>query len=315
MVLGARRQRGKRCEGTTERWAVVLALMIPGCRDDGGGGETGGADGSTPPSATTDDAATSTGEVGDPGSDAADQCSLAPRVTSGRHLGTLRGNVSELDGACGAGGPDAFFRLDVARRSDVMLEGVGVGFLPRIGVLPHTCTTDWSHRTMLCNEGVGAWLLDVPAGASLVVSVGIDPEHPALGIPPPMEGDDPLKFAVDITVRRVLEAGESCEPAGRGRCGSGMACLPTPPPEDEPEAPPGPAVCTVLPGDTCGTAVSVPIMMGLTTIELDPADLQTDAHVHSCGGGRRRERVLALSLPEPGPHTVQVREAARVAAE
>ncbi len=301
-----RRSCGHRAQPTALRWIAALGLVLAwGCRDEGDGGETTG--GPLMPAGTGDNEATSTGQIEEPGIDAANQCAMAPSIGAGRYYGTLRGNAEELDGACGLGGPDGFFRLEVPRRSDIQLRGRGVGFLPRIGVMPHTCTTDWSFRTLLCAEGVGAWLLDVPEGASLVVSVGIDPEHPALEMPRPAEGSDPLGFSMDVVLRNVLEVGEPCEPPGRGRCGAGTACLPVPPPIDDPEAGPGPAVCTVLAGDTCATAIELPIASGVTTIELDPADLQTDAHVHSCGGGRRRERVLRLALPGAGPHRLGVR--------
>jgi hypothetical protein len=286
---------------------VLLSLACAaGCRDgelDEGGeggqvalGTTSGAGGDT-----------STGEVYVPSEEATDQCALAPVIGAGRHHGSLRGNAAELDGACGLGGPDAFFRLAVPRRSDVWLQGYGVGFVPRVGVLPFTCTTDWTHRTLACSEGVGTWLLDVAAGSSLVVSVGVDEDHPLLDQGPPTQGPDPLDFALTVELRNVLEPGDACEPTGLGRCGSGSACLPTPPAADDPDAPPGPAVCTTLVGDTCQTAVALPVATGVTVVELDLATPQTDAHAHACGGARRRERVLRLELPGPGPHAVAAR--------
>lgn len=249
----------------------------------------------------------STGEPYVPSQDATDQCGFAPVIGAGRHEGTLRGNASELGGACGLGGPDAFFRLEVPRRSDVRLQGQGVGFVPRVGVLPFTCSTDWIHRTLACTEGVGTWLADVAEGSSLVVSVGVDEDHPALDLPPPMQGPDPLAFVLDVELRNVLEAGDPCEPSGLGRCGTGTACLPTPPPDDEAEDEPGPAVCTTLPGDTCETALPWPVVAGVQTMEIDPSTPQTDAHRHSCGGARRLERVVRLMLPQGGPRTLEVR--------
>lgn len=287
----------------------LAALLLAGCRDappdDEGGdgpmslattsGGGGGGDGS------------SSGGVYVPGDEATDQCGLAPVVQAGRHYGTLRGNASELGGACGLGGPDAFFRLEVPRRSDVWLQGQGVGFVPRVGVLPFTCTTDWATRTLACTEGVGTWLLDVAEGSSLVVAVGVDEELPALDEPPPSEGPDPLAFALDVRLRNVLAPGEPCEPPGLGRCGTGTACLPSPPPDD-PEAEPGPAVCVVLEGDTCQTAAPLPVVPGVTVVEIDPAAPQTDAHQHGCGGARRAERVLRLQPPpQAGPHAVEIR--------
>ena len=284
---------------------LVLSMVV-GCRD--GATEGDGGDGPVMAASTGGSGdGSSTGEVYVPSGDATDQCELAPEIGAGRHYGSLRGNAAELSGACGLGGPDAFFRLVVPRRSDVWLQGHGVGFVPRVGVLPHTCTTDWASRTLLCTEGVGSWLLDVAAGSSLVVSVGVDEDHPVLDEPPPTEGPDPLELALDVELRNVLGPGEPCLPAGVGRCGSGTACLPAPPPEDEPEAPPGSAVCTVLEGDTCQTAVSLVVVTGVTEVEIDPSAPQTDAHAHSCGGARRRDRVLRLELPGAGLHALEAR--------
>lgn len=288
--------------------AGLGCLLLAGCRDAAPEGEGSGDEPMT--LATTSVGGSdesSTGEVHVPSQDATDQCDLAPEIGAGRHYGSLRGNAAELSGACGLGGPDAFYRLTVPRRSDVRLQGYGVGFVPRVGVLPHSCISEWTSRTLLCTEGVGAWLLDVPAGSSLVVSVGVDEDEPALEQPPPMEGLDPLQFALDVELRNVLEPGEPCLPEGLGRCGTGTACLPAPPPEDEPDAPPGPAECMPLEGDTCQTAVPVAVATGVTVVEVDPDAPQTDAHAHSCGGARRRERVLRLELPGTGPHALQAR--------
>lgn len=286
-------------------------LLVVACRDEGMVGESN--DGPTALVTTGDggggggDDGSSTGEVYVPSHEATDQCELAPEIGAGRHYGSLRGNAAELSGACGLGGPDGFFRLEVTRRSDVWLQGYGVGFVPRVGVLPHACTSEWASRTLLCTEGVGSWLLDVAAGSSLVVSIGTDEDDPLLDQPPPTQGPDPLGFALDVELRNVLEPGEPCQPPGVGRCGSGTACLPIPPEEDVPDAPPGPSVCTVLEGDTCETAVVVAVNTGVTVVEIDPATPQTDAHAHSCGGARRRERVLRLELPGDGPHAVEAR--------
>lgn len=286
---------------------AVLLVLVAGCRDEGMEGEAD--DGPTPLATTSGSGGegSSSGEPYAPSQEATDQCEPAPEIGPARHYGSLRGNAAELGGACGLGGPDAFLRLSVPRRSDVWLQAYGVGFVPRVGVLPHTCTTDWASRTLLCTEGVGAWLLDVAAGSSLVVSVGVDEDHPVLDEAPPTQGPDPLEFALDVELRNVLEPGEACLPAGVGRCGSGTACLPVPPPDDAPEAPSGPAVCTTLPGDTCQTAVAVAVGTGVTTVEIDPTVPQTDAHAHSCGGARSRERVLRLALPGAGPHALEAR--------
>ena len=290
-----------------QRSALSVALLFAfGCRD-GDDGETGD-DGPMVLATTGNANGSSTGDDAYvPSEEATDQCGLAPTIGAGRHEGTLRGKASELDGACGLGGPDAFLRLDVPRRSDVRLQAYGVGLVPRVGALPHTCATDWTSRTLACTQGVGTWLLDVAAGSSLVISVGADEDLPVLKQAPPMEGPDPLAFVLDVELRNVLEPGEPCEPATRGRCGTGTLCLPEPPPEDAPDAEPGPAMCVPLLADTCQTAEPWPIGPGVNRVEIDPATPQTDAHAHSCGGARRRERVLQLRLPEGGPHALEIR--------
>src|SRR5690606_4354372 len=140
-----------------QRSALSVALLFAfGCRD-GDDGETGD-DGPMVLATTGNANGSSTGDDAYvPSEEATDQCGLAPTIGAGRHEGTLRGKASELDGACGLGGPDAFLRLDVPRRSDVRLQAYGVGLVPRVGALPHTCATDWTSRTLACTQGVGTW--------------------------------------------------------------------------------------------------------------------------------------------------------------
>ncbi|MEX1366143.1 MAG: hypothetical protein AB1Z98_23665 [Nannocystaceae bacterium] len=308
-TLGARRDEdGARFGLGLALLASLLSLLaVAGCRDRDGDPERDEPNDPGMMIASGPGPDTSTGQVDEPSREASDQCELAPIIGAGTHYGSLRGTGSELGGACGQGGPDAFFRLDVPRRSDVQLRGLGAGFSPRVGVLPNDCVAQWETRTLLCSQGVGTWALDVAGGSSLVVSVGIDAEDPALGQPPPMLGADPLSFALEVRLRNVLDEGDPCEPADRGRCGSGTTCMPSPPPPDDPQGPPGPAVCTALDGDTCDSAVDVALGAGSSLVQIDPAAPQTDAHEHSCGGARRRERVLRLSLPGTGPHALRVR--------
>ncbi len=246
----------------------------------------------TPP-ADDDDDGEATGDTGvetprEPG-EASDRCAEAPGVGEGRHLGSLRGNLAELGGACGGGGPDAFFRVEVPFRADVFVQAVGVGFAPKVGVLPAGCSNDWSHRTLACTQSVGVWLLDFAAGTSLVASVGADPEEPQLQLPAPEEGDDPLDFALDVQFRNVLGIGDPCEPASRGRCGTGTTCTAS---DDAPTA-----VCTVLPADSCAYAEPLAVGFGTTLVEVPAAVPHTDAHAHSCTGAHRPDRVYALDLP------------------
>ena len=247
--------------------------------DDGAAGTEGGT------------ADTGTEDPQQPG-EATDRCRDAPRVTEGRHFGTLRGRLSELGGACGEGGPDAFFRVEVPFRADVFVEAVGVGFSPRVGVLPAGCSNDWAHRTLACTQGVGEWLLDFAPGTSLVVSVGADADEPGLQLPTPAEGDDPLDFAFDVAFRNVIGEGERCEPPTLGRCGTGTTCrVPS-----DPDAA-AVAVCTRLEADTCAQALLLPLDFGTTLVQVPSALPHTDAHAHSCTGAHRPDRVYELQLP------------------
>lgn len=293
---------------------VRTASLVLAAAGACGGGEDaqGEEEGSVPfASATAGDTGDESGDTGSapaPG-EATELCGDAPPIGEGLHVGTLRGRQPDLAGACGQGGPDVFFRLDVPRRSDVWLQARGVGFVPRAGVLPHGCAAEWTDRTLACVEGIGGWITDVGASSSLVVSIGIDPEDPALlsaAPAAPTEGPDPLDFVLDVRLRDVLSVGEPCEPASRGRCGTGTACLA---PDDDDSSV---AVCTVLPADTCATAEPLALPFGETTIEISPTEPHTDAHAHACTGARRPERVIALSVPnaeEPPRLTVSTTHA------
>ena len=241
-----------------------------------------------------DDEGETEGDDDDLPGEASDRCDDAPRVAEGRHYGSLRGNVSELAGACGEDGPDAFVRVDVDHRADVFLEAVGVGFTPRVGVLPAGCSNDWNRRTLACTEGVGTWILDVAAGSSLVVSIGIDFDDPQLQLPAPGEGADPLDFALDVDYRAVLAAGEHCEPPGRGRCGVGTACLV---PETEKGAPSPSAICLPVAADTCASAEPLALPVGTTNVSVARDVPHTDAHAHGCTGAHRPDRVYEVTLP------------------
>lgn len=246
-----------------------------------------------------------------------DRCAVAPIVGAGRHLGTLRDKLSDRGGACGRGGPDAFVVLDVPRRADVRVEARGVGFAPIVGVRPSRCELDWSTE-LLCTQGLEGWVLDAPAGGTLLVSVGIGSDDPALGTSPEPGQSDPLDFVLDVSLRTVLLEGESCSPPSRGRCVSGTACLSA----DDGWGTTGevseaePPRCVTIAGDTCATAWPLSLERGSTVITLDSDAAHTDAHAHTCGGLRRPERVLALALPvalEPGAHLEARTEAPDVA--
>jgi hypothetical protein len=224
--------------------------------------------------------------------EADDLCDVAPTLSTGRWPGTLRGAASNLGGACGMGGPDAFVRIAVAHPADIRVQARGVGFEPRVGLLPGGCVEG---PELACAQTLPATVDDLPAGSEVVVAVGIDPDDPALSSPTPGEGEpDPLAFEIDVLVRRILAVGDYCKPDSVGRCATGSACL-----EDAAD---GAWRCMQLEADTCGNP-QVLVLPAETTepvvIELDPLAVQSDAHHHSCTGARLRERVVRVDL-DPG---------------
>jgi hypothetical protein len=283
--------------------------------EEGGGGADGTDTGTTGGQTTGGDTA-----VGE----ASDICSEAPAIGVGLWTGTLRDKSRNLGGACGASGPDAFFKVPVPLRADVGLEAFGVGFTPRVGAVFGECAADWENRGLLCTEGIAGWITDLAAGTDLYVSIGVDPEDPVLDASAPEEGPDPLQFALDVTIRRVLEPGQLCMPSTRGRCVVGSACLPGAADGDgtgtstgtggdgtgtssktEQDDATGDSSwrCVSLEADTCVNAQTVAVGAEGITFPIDPGWVQTDAHYHSCAGARVAERVYRLELSpgmEPG---------------
>ncbi|HWB77473.1 MAG TPA: hypothetical protein VG755_21045, partial [Nannocystaceae bacterium] len=188
------------------------------------------------------------------------------------------------------GGPEVFVRVATDERADLELMVEGSGFVPRLGVLGNACSADWASEGIACTRGLPATVLDVAAGGSVVVAIGVDPNDPVLAL---ASSDHDMSFALDVKQRPVLEPGGRCGLPGLGRCESGSACAL----DDE-----GTKRCTVLDADTCATAEPFALAaMGPRTTMIDPSVPQTDAHAHSCTGARRPERVLALVLPAELP--------------
>ena len=174
-----------------------------------------------------------------------DVCSAAPVVSTGRWRGNLRDAAEDLGGACEQGGPDVFFRVELSTPADLTVHARGVGFTPRVGVLPTSCVAG---REIACTEGLPTTLTDLPAGTELLVAVGIDPESPALDEPEPAPDSgsgDPLAFELELSVRRILQPGALCQPSPLGRCATGSTC------REDPEE--GAWRCETLGADTCAT--------------------------------------------------------------
>lgn len=253
-----------------------------------------------PGAETTDDGGTgdsSTSGVWAEAPGPADACGAALLVSHGRYFGNLREFAVEppIGGVCGGGGPDGFLRVEVPVRADLRVAARGVGFAPHLSLAPDDCLGD---REIACVAGAPLELRDLAGGTVLRLGVGIDEAvfSDLKQKPAPEDAPDPLSFELDIGLTRVLDAGEVCEPASRGRCVAGTLCMASQP-GDAPE-------CTTLPADTCSTAMRTPVVLGEDgegALVVDPALPQTDAHAHRCGGDGLRERVLRLGLPEAPP--------------
>lgn len=240
----------------------------------------------------------------DPGA-FADLCLDAPILVPGLHPGALRGREDELDGACGLGGPQVFFSVDLDSDADLFVTAHAESFVPRIELLRAACEPGYGYQ---CRDASPATLYGVRGGTRIVGSVGIDPLDPALEA---MEGQDadPLVFELEIDIRPIYGEGEPCGANTIGRCDGGLTCE---------IAPDGYERCAVLLGDTCARALSVelPAPGAVTELDLDltgEPGKAGDRHQHSCGGLRSRDwvyRIDRLALESlaalPGEHRVEL---------
>ncbi len=278
-----------------------LAMVLSACGgaggDEDGGGESSGSTGDTPLS--QESLAPS------------DACEAAPVIAQGRYGGTLRDRKPDptIGGVCGGGGPDVFLRVQVPLRADLRVEARGNGFRPRVSLAPPGCLHGGA---LICSaEGV-AELADLGEGTIIDLAIGLDADTftELSDVPAPKDGPDPLGFVVDVGMTQVLERGQVCKPAARGRCVSGSLCMLSPKTvDDEYQADRG--GCTDVVGDRCDApeAATVVLEGGTGSLTVDPDLPQSDVHRHSCTGDGTRERVLRLALPAGmGPHdSLQIR--------
>lgn len=274
---------------------LVLGVVPSGCREPADPPPAKDEPDDAPASeATGDDADGSGSSGGAPRGPGGDLCPDADRIERGTVFSSLRGATSDREDACGGGGPDRFFVIDVLDRADVFLSAKGRRFEPVIGVLPSDCGADWNDA-LLCTAGVGGWIPEVAAGTRLLVAVAASPEDPALALPPD-DAADPLDFQLSVRFRSTHAAGQPCLVNGEIRCAAGTACLPA---SEEDGAP---TVCTPVPGDTCEQAIAVTWDPGEGPLVLTTAwESLGDAHVHSCGGARTPEIVYRLTRADPWP--------------
>lgn len=235
--------------------------MKPGTSGDGGGDDESGS-----------------GSGGGGERDGAEVCPSAPSRPPGVYRDSLSGRDGN-GGACGQGGPDVYFHIEIERRSDVRVSAVGDGFEPRVGVFGNDCALPFDEGGLLCTTGVPGWVSDVAAGTDLFVAVGAANAQ--------VERSPTGTFELDVRTRDVLDEGEPCGNEAWGRCEGGTACL-----ESE-----GPAVCVQIPGERCGNAIELQLSRGATALSIDATTIHTDDHRHGCGGARVRDRVYRLTLP------------------
>ncbi len=237
------------------------------------------------PTKDTDTALDSTGEVLElPG----DRCGDPIEASIGTFIVTLHDAASDLGGACGAGGPDVFARIAIPHRADLRVSARGNGFVPRVGVIG-TCTEDWATHTLGCSDGLPITVFDLPAGGEVLLAIGAAADEPMIA---GASSDEDALVEVQTSLRGVLPLGESCSDSG-GRCQGGTIC------RADAE---GFQRCVAADGDTCATADEIVLAVDEPqSVAIDPATAQTDAHLHSCVGARRPDRVLRLVLPESMP--------------
>jgi len=262
--------------------AVLAAWLLAGCGD--APGEMAPAMKDKEPTGV-DQLATSSGDDGAPAVPG-DACDSAPVVVAGALTVSLKGATAELEGGdvdgltCTFDGPDTFFRHVVGRRADVRITARGAGFTPTVAILGSGCADAFA-----CAKGLPAAMLDVAAGTELVFAIGIGADEPVLAT---AGLEDDLAVSVELELREVIAAGDTCGLLGQGRCETGSACLPD---ED------GGSRCTSVDGDTCSTATPVEIAFGSTLVAVDPSRPYGDAHQHPCTGARRREVVMRVQWP------------------
>lgn len=215
----------------------------------------------------------------------AEACEDAPVLEPGRVRGNLRGRSEQFGGACGLGGPELFFAVELPQRADVIIDVVGADFAPRLEWTNADCLVE---PTFACSFASTFVAYDVAAGSKLRFSVGIDPDAPALAVPFDPTRPDPLDFDLSLGLRAVLQAGQPCaDPQGQaselGRCGGALVC------GDD-------GLCGELPSNACANAL--PIVLAepgqSSSLSVDAEEGFTDVHAHSCAGQRLAERVFAI---------------------
>ena len=263
---------------------LLLAALLGACRDEGE--PAADASGSDADPVDDGDAEGSSSSTGDPlEEDGSDVCLNAAVTPPGLYRGFLGDKGSNAGGACGAGGPDVFFRLGIEQRVDVQVRATGAGFEPRVGVWGNDCAARFSEAGLLSTAGTSGWVLDVDPSVDLFVAVG--------GSADAVEASVSGAFELEISTRPVLGMGERCGEPLPGRCEGGSTCA------VDPLDLTAPARCVVVPGDRCSTAIDVDVAPGRTELTLDPTTANhSDQHAHACGGARQPERVYRLRLPE-----------------
>jgi hypothetical protein len=256
-----------------------------------GGDEPSGDDGATAESEADSDSSESGTETGD-GEElppALGQfsmiCEEAPTLSTGYYPSSLRARPESFGGACGLGGPQLFFSVEVQQDADLVFEVAADSFAPRLELLSAQCVPE---RSLACSDEASAAMSDLRAGTRIVGSVGIDPSDPALT--DESLADDPLAFELKVELRAVFAQGQVCGDHLVGRCTAGTRCA---------DDGAGVERCVAVAGDTCARALPLDLPEVGETLNFE-VDLDSEAglvgahHLSSCGGGDTRELVYRL---------------------
>ena len=288
-----------------ERAASRACLVIGLFTACNGGDAPSGDDGAMPQSEADSGGVETGSETGDaqepppPLGQFSPICEEAPRLSTGYYPSSLRARPDAFGGACGLGGPQLFFGVEVEQDSDLFVEVAAESFAPRLELLSAQCIPQ---RSLQCSDEASVAMVDLRAGTRVLGSVGIDPSDAALT--DEALADDPLAFELRVELRPVFAADQVCGDHLVGRCTAGTHCA---------QDPTGVERCLPVAGDTCARALTLELPTVGETLALD-IDLGGEAglidahHVSSCGGGDTREMVYRLDRSELEALAAQVGE-------
>ena len=226
-------------------------------------------------------------------------CTEAPVVVSGYWQGNFSEIAYQEHSFCGVRGPAMFVRIEVPRRSDLIVEVQGAKSWPSLAILPEGCEEG---QELACTSMLPLAMEEIAAGTQLVLAVLLSEEDPLFEqeiTPDPQVEREAMGIGLKIQLRAVLAEGDLCHPVSLGRCERGSACSPA----AEGGAAQEPTYrCRQLAGDTCTAPYSLQLGEELmeegVTISLRSEEEHSNAYVHQCTGHRQAEAVYQLELSQ-----------------